>query len=151
MKPRFGFCGLNVMHICLNYCLKGRLTDGWYHVDWIPDRVLTNFILRGRIRVGVKLVTAGAELTQAPPGFGGANDKSADAGPDSHLFGEASNGLAIRLAANSTRIASPTARLGYASRSPLMNLPPLPLSSLYPEGGVVSSLIGLVQVNFLFF
>ncbi len=134
----------HVDNIYFIFSLQGRLTDGWYHVDWIPDRVLTRLIQRGRIRVGTKLVTAGAELTQAPSGFAG---KPTTEGEDAHLYGDSSNGLALRLNANSTRIAPANARLGYANRPPFVSLPPVPLSSLSPEGGIVSCICVLVQVS----
>lgn len=125
--------------------LKGRLTDGWYHVDWVPDPLLTRIIERGQIRVGSKLATAGAELVQAPSGFGGDKGEKLR-GEDAYLFGEFSNGLALRLNGNSTVRAPPNARLGFASRQPMAHLPPTPLSSISPDGGAVSSVCVLIQV-----
>uniref|UniRef100_A0A5K3FA68 BRCA-2_OB1 domain-containing protein n=1 Tax=Mesocestoides corti TaxID=53468 RepID=A0A5K3FA68_MESCO len=127
---------------------RGRLTDGWYHVDWVPDRLLTGLIQSGRIRVGTKLVTAGAELVQAPSGFGGDVAAATTSDADAHLFGESSSGLALRLHGNSTRPAPPNARLGYASHPPMAHLPPLPLSSLSTDGGFISCVCVLIQRRF---
>ncbi|BHF60445.1 Breast cancer 2, early onset [Sparganum proliferum] len=133
-----------------NSAYRGRLTDGWYHIDWLPDKALAQLISRGRIRVGTKLVCAGAEAVQRPPELepqNGDNMNVKDA--DSHLFGTSSD-LVLRLSANSTRIAHPTARLGYASLSMnhITSLRPTPLSSLYADGGPVSSILVLVQRRF---
>ncbi|VDN09150.1 unnamed protein product [Dibothriocephalus latus] len=133
-----------------NAMYRGRLTDGWYHMDWLPDKVLAQLISRGKIRVGTKLVCAGAEAVQRPVGFDPPEGATAevDKDADSHLFGP-SSGLVLRLGANSTRIAHPTARLGYASSSGHMtSLCPIPLSSLYADGGPVSSILVLVQRRF---
>ncbi|KAL5112550.1 N-alpha-acetyltransferase 15 NatA auxiliary subunit [Taenia crassiceps] len=133
---------------------QGRLTDGWYHVDWIPDSLLARVIKRGQIKVGTKLVTAGAELVQTPSGFGGSrknsNDGCDDQGKDedTHLFGSTSNGLSLRLNGNSTRLAPPNARLGFATHSPIAHLPPIPLSTISPDGGLVSCICVLVQRRF---
>lgn len=141
---------------CSNiFRFKGRLTDGWYHVDWAPDCMLTRVIERGQIKVGTKLVTAGAELIQTPSGFGGScnngndgcDDRSND--EDTHLFGNTSNGLSLRLNGNSTRLAPPNARLGFASHSPIDHLPPIPLSTISPDGGLVSCICVLIQVSFI--
>ncbi|VUZ51152.1 unnamed protein product, partial [Hymenolepis diminuta] len=127
-----------------NHQYRGRLTDGWYHVDWVPDPLLTRIIERGQIRVGSKLATAGAELVQAPSGFCGDKGEKLR-GEDAHLFGEFSNGLALRLNGNSTVRAPPNARLGFAGRQPMAHLPPTPLSSISPDGGAVSSVCVLIQ------
>lgn len=109
--------------------------------------MLTRLIERGRIRVGTKLVTAGAELVQSPSGFGGGVESAE--GEDAHLFGDSSIGLALRLNGNSTIPAPPNARLGFASRHPLAHLPPTPLFSISPNGGTVSSICVLIQVRIL--
>ncbi|EUB57235.1 NMDA receptor-regulated protein [Echinococcus granulosus] len=137
-----------------NHRYRGRLTDGWYHIDWIPDCMLTRVIERGRIRVGTKLVTAGAELIQTPSGFDGSLNSSSDScddrskGEDAHLFGNTSNGLSLRLNGNSTRPASPNARLGFVSHPPIAHLPPIPLSTISSEGGLVSCICVLIQRRF---
>ncbi|KAM7540143.1 hypothetical protein Aperf_G00000030344 [Anoplocephala perfoliata] len=125
---------------------RGRLTDGWYHIDWVPDPMLTRLIELGRIRVGTKMVTAGAELIQAPSGFGGGVESAK--GENAHLFGDSSIGLALRLSGNSTVPAPPNARLGFANRQPMAHLPPTPLFSISPDGGTVSSICVLIQRRF---
>ncbi|VDO10343.1 unnamed protein product [Rodentolepis nana] len=130
-----------------NHQYRGRLTDGWYHIDWVPDPLLTRLIERGRIRVGTKLATAGAEFIQAPSGFGGDKGKECK-GEDAHLYGQFSNGLALRLNGNSTVPAPFNARLGFASHQPMANLPPIPLSSITSDGGAVSSVCVLIQRRF---
>lgn len=118
-------------------------------MDWVPDPPLTRLIERGHIRVGMKLITAGADLIQAPSGFGG--DKEAKGkGEDAHLFGDTSNGLALRLNGNSTVPASPNARLGFACRQPMAHLPPIPLSGITSDGGGVSCVCVLIQVRVYF-
>ncbi|VDK41883.1 unnamed protein product [Taenia asiatica] len=137
-----------------NHRYRGRLTDGWYHVDWVPDCMLSRVIERGQIKVGTKLVTAGAELIQTPSGFGdsrnngndGCDNRSKD--EDTRLFGNTSNGLSMRLNGNSTRLAPPNARLGFASHSPIAHLPPIPLSTISPDGGLVSCICVLIQRRF---
>ena len=127
------------------HSFKGRLTDGWYHIGWVPDGMLTRLIECGRIKVGMKLVTAGAELIQDPSGCSGTGN--ANDGEDAHLFGEGSSGLSLRLSGNSTRSAPPSARLGFASHPPITHLPPVPLSSIFADGGHVSSICVLIQVG----
>ncbi|KAL5960859.1 hypothetical protein TSMEX_011391 [Taenia solium] len=137
-----------------NHRYRGRLTDGWYHVDWVPDCMLSRVIERGQIKVGTKLVTAGAELIQTPSGFGdsrnngndGCDNRSKD--EDTRLFSNASNGLSLRLNGNSTTLAPPNARLGFASHSPIAHLPPIPLSTISPDGGLVSCICVLIQRRF---
>uniref|UniRef100_A0A0V0J7G0 BRCA2 OB1 domain-containing protein n=2 Tax=Schistocephalus solidus TaxID=70667 RepID=A0A0V0J7G0_SCHSO len=134
-----------------NSMYRGRLTDGWYHMDWLPDKALAQLISSGRIRVGTKLVCAGAEAVQRPAGLDPQDSGNTDVQKDvdSHLFG-ASSGLILRLGANSTRMAHPTARLGYVPTSPnhITSLCPIPLSSLHADGGPVSSILVLVQRRF---
>nr|CDS33775.1 Loss of heterozygosity 11 chromosomal region 2 [Hymenolepis microstoma] len=130
-----------------NHQYRGRLTDGWYHIDWVPDPLLSRLVERGRIRVGTKLATAGAEFIQAPSGFGGDKGKEYK-GEDAHLYGQFSNGLALRLNGNSTVPAPRNARLGFASHQPIANLPSTPLSSISPDGGAVSSVCVLIQKRF---
>ncbi|CDS40580.1 breast cancer type 2 susceptibility protein [Echinococcus multilocularis] len=137
-----------------NHRYRGRLTDGWYHIDWVPDCMLTRVIERGRIKVGTKLVTAGAELIQTPSGFDGSLNSSGDScdnrnkGEDAHLFDNTSNGLSLRLNGNSTRPASANARLGFVSHPPIAHLPPIPLSTISSEGGIVSCICVLIQRRF---
>lgn len=108
--------------------------------------MLTRLIKCGRIKVGAKLVTAGAELIHMSSGASGSERFNHD--EDDHLFGETLNGLALRLSGNSTRPAPPNARLGFSSHPPMAYLPPVPLCSIFADGGLVSSICVLIQVDF---
>ncbi|KAH8871911.1 Protein BREAST CANCER SUSCEPTIBILITY 2 like [Schistosoma japonicum] len=83
---------------------KACLTDGWYQISWHPDPMLTTLITSAKIRVGSKLVTAGAELVVTNPSSSSTNSRrkrkcsSGDAQMDQfgHLYGE--DGAAIGVA-----------------------------------------------------
>lgn len=98
-------------------CLE--LTDGWYSLPAVVDRPLRHMIRTGKIAVGTKLITYGAELV-------------GDTAPVHPL--EAPGTLALKLSTNSTRRARWYARLGYhCSPRPF----PVSLSSVLPNGGLV--------------
>ncbi len=96
-----------------------ELTDGWYSLPAVVDQPLRHMIRTGKIAVGTKLITYGAELV---------GDKA-----PSHPL-EAPTTLTLKLSTNSTRRARWYARLGY-QRSPRPF--PVSLSSVLPDGGLV--------------
>ena len=96
-----------------------ELSDGWYSLPAILDRPLRYMLKAGKITVGSKLITYGAELVGST-------------GPCHPL--EAPASLALKLSANSTRRARWFAPLGY------QRLPHpfrLPLASIFADGGLV--------------
>lgn len=96
-----------------------EVTDGWYSVPAVLDMPLKRMVKCGRISLGTKLITYGSELI-------GRCDPS-------HPL-EASPLMALRLHANSTRRARWFSKLGY-QRVP--HPFPVPLSSIFPDGGLV--------------
>ncbi|KAJ8368506.1 hypothetical protein SKAU_G00085340 [Synaphobranchus kaupii] len=97
------------------------VTDGWYTIKALLDAPLTAMLLKGRLAVGGKVVTHGAELVG-----------SQDACPPL----EAPESLMLKISANSTRPARWDAKLGFhCDPRPFR----LPLSSLYSNGGLVGS------------
>lgn len=96
-----------------------EVTDGWYSLPAILDPPLKYMVRCGRIKVGTKIMTSGAEL----------------AGPHDACHPlDIPSGLCLRLSTNSTRRARWFTRLGY---QPFPHPFSLPLSSLFPDGGVV--------------
>ena len=96
-----------------------EVTDGWYSLPAVLDPPLRYMLQSGRVAIGTKLMTYGAELV-------GSTDPC-------HPL-EAPPSLSLRLSANSTRRARWYTRLGY---QPSPRPFPLPLSSLFPDGGRV--------------
>lgn len=94
MEPQFGL----------------ELTDGWYSIEASPDRKLSDFIEKGIIRVGTKLLTSNAVLVGAEEGVDPL-DPSFDAS-------KTGSGVYLRITANGTRLARWTAKLGFVSFSP---------------------------------
>ena len=102
-----------------------ELSDGWYSLPAILDRPLRYMLKAGKITVGSKVITYGAELVGST-------------GPCHPL--EAPASLALKLSANSTRRARWFAPLGY------QRLPrsfPVPLESIFADGGLVGC-VGVV-------
>ena len=96
-----------------------EVTDGWYSLPALLDPPLRYMVRSGRISVGTKIMTSGAELV-------GPRDPC-------HPLDVPSD-LCLGLSANSTRRARWFTGLGYQlSPHPFC----LPLSSLFPDGGVV--------------
>ena len=96
-----------------------EVTDGWYSMPAVLDTPLKRMVKCGKISLGTKLITYGSEIL-------GAND------PTPPL--EAPASLALKLHGNSTRRARWFSRLGY------QRLPhpfPVPLTSVFPDGGLV--------------
>lgn len=103
-----------------------ELTDGWYGIRAELDDPLSKLASTGRIFIGLKILTSGAELV-------GSSEACAPL--------EAPPGMALKLSYNSTRRARWDTRLGYF-------VVPRPfrvsLSSLHPKGGLVGRVDCLV-------
>ncbi|NXU50567.1 BRCA2 protein, partial [Turnix velox] len=104
-----------------------EVTDGWYGIRALLDPPLKAFLHRGRLTVGQKIIVHGAEL------IGSENGCPPLEAPDS---------LMLKISANSTRCARWDAKLGF-HRDPRPF--PLPLSSLYSEGGAVGCIDVVIQ------
>ncbi|XP_072119031.1 breast cancer type 2 susceptibility protein isoform X1 [Mobula birostris] len=96
-----------------------EVTDGWYGIKALLDSPLTTLLQKRRLVIGQKIIVHGAELI-------GSQD------PCSPL--EAPESLMLKISANSTRPARWYAKLGFhCDPRPF----PLPLSSLFCEGGMI--------------
>uniref|UniRef100_A0A8C2F3Y6 BRCA2 DNA repair associated n=1 Tax=Cyprinus carpio TaxID=7962 RepID=A0A8C2F3Y6_CYPCA len=95
------------------------LTDGWYSIKALLDPPLSAMLNKGRLRIGDKIVSSGAELVG-----------SQEACPPL----EAPESLMLKISANSTRRARWDTKLGYHRDPRPISLP---LSSLFTAGGVV--------------
>nr|XP_047904033.1 breast cancer type 2 susceptibility protein [Anser cygnoides] len=104
-----------------------EVTDGWYGIRALLDPPIKAFLRRRRLRVGQKIIVHGAELV------GAQNGCTPLEAPDS---------LMLKISANSTRCARWHAKLGF-HRDPRPF--PLPLSSLYSEGGAVGCIDVVIQ------
>ncbi|NXF87818.1 BRCA2 protein, partial [Eubucco bourcierii] len=104
-----------------------EVTDGWYGIRALLDPPLRAFLHRRRLTVGQKIIVHGAELV------GPQNGCTPLEAPDS---------LMLKISANSTRCARWDAKLGF-HRDPRPF--PLPLSSLYSEGGAVGCIDVVIQ------
>ncbi|NXH15784.1 BRCA2 protein, partial [Bucco capensis] len=104
-----------------------EVTDGWYGIRALLDPPLKAFLHRRRLTIGQKIIAHGAELVGSPNGC-------------SPL--EAPDSLMLKISANSTRCARWDAKLGF-HRDPRPF--PLPLSSLYSEGGAVGCVDVVIQ------
>ncbi|NXU08275.1 BRCA2 protein, partial [Pardalotus punctatus] len=104
-----------------------EVTDGWYGIRALLDPPLKAFLDRRRLTVGQKIIVHGAELV------GPQNGCTPLEAPDS---------LMLKISANSTRCARWHAKLGF-HRDPRPF--PLPLSSLYSEGGSVGCIDVVIQ------
>nr|AAC23702.1 BRCA2 [Mus musculus] len=104
-----------------------ELTDGWYPVRAQLDPPLMALVKSGKLTVGQKIITQGAELVGSP---------------DACAPLEAPDSLRLKISANSTRPARWHSRLGFF-RDPRPF--PLPLSSLFSDGGNVGCVDIIVQ------
>ncbi|NXT57894.1 BRCA2 protein, partial [Pluvianellus socialis] len=107
-----------------------EVTDGWYGIRALLDPPLKAFLHRRRLTVGQKIIVHGAELV------GSQNGCTPLEAPDS---------LMLKISANSTRCARWHAKLGF-HRDPRPF--PLPLSSLYSEGGAVGCIDVVIQRSY---
>ncbi|XP_059321939.1 breast cancer type 2 susceptibility protein [Ammospiza nelsoni] len=104
-----------------------EVTDGWYGIRALLDPPLKAFLDRRRLTVGQKIIVHGAELV------GPQNGCPPLEAPDS---------LMLKISANSTRRVRWHTKLGF-HRDPRPF--PVPLSSLYSEGGAVGCIDVVVQ------
>ncbi|XP_073899688.1 breast cancer type 2 susceptibility protein isoform X4 [Castor canadensis] len=104
-----------------------ELTDGWYAVKALLDPPLLALLKSGRLTVGKKIIMHGAELVGSP-------------GPCAPL--EAPDSLMLKISANSTRPACWYTKLGFF---PDPRPFPLPLSSLFSDGGNIGCSDIIVQ------
>ncbi|NWR01437.1 BRCA2 protein, partial [Paradoxornis webbianus] len=104
-----------------------EVTDGWYGIRALLDPPLKAFLDRRRLTVGQKIIVHGAELV----------------GPQSGCTPlEAPDSVMLKISANSTRRVRWHTKLGF-HRDPRPF--PLPLSSLYSEGGAVGCVDVVIQ------
>ncbi|XP_014164675.2 breast cancer type 2 susceptibility protein isoform X2 [Geospiza fortis] len=104
-----------------------EVTDGWYGIRALLDPPLKAFLDRRRLTVGQKIIVHGAELV------GPQNGCTPLEAPDS---------LMLKISANSTRRVRWHTKLGF-HRDPRPF--PVPLASLYSEGGAVGCIDVVIQ------
>ncbi|NXE59076.1 BRCA2 protein, partial [Calcarius ornatus] len=104
-----------------------EVTDGWYGIRALLDPPLKAFLDRRRLTVGQKIIVHGAELV------GPQNGCTPLEAPDS---------LMLKISANSTRRVRWHTKLGF-HRDPRPF--PVPLSSLFSEGGAVGCIDVVIQ------
>ncbi|XP_032006409.1 breast cancer type 2 susceptibility protein isoform X1 [Hylobates moloch] len=104
-----------------------ELTDGWYAVKAQLDPPLLAVLKNGRLTVGQKIILHGAELVGSP---------------DACTPLEAPESLMLKISANSTRPARWYTKLGFF---PDPRPFPLPLSSLFSDGGNVGCVDVIIQ------
>ena len=85
--------------------LRLELTDGWYSIQAVLDSHLQSFIEQDKIKVGTKLLVAGAELAGSEDGV--------DPLDASYQPSRSSCPVALKLVANATRRAKWDSRLGF--------------------------------------
>ncbi|XP_026734692.1 breast cancer type 2 susceptibility protein homolog [Trichoplusia ni] len=105
--------------------LELLLTDGWYCIMSTPDKMLAQLVCDGKITVGTKIVTNGAELVNCEQGVSPWEDTSA---------------VRLKIFGNSTRRARWDARLGYHGNGAILSQ----LSAVKLDGGKVSKLMVFV-------
>ncbi|XP_074072182.1 breast cancer type 2 susceptibility protein isoform X2 [Macrotis lagotis] len=104
-----------------------EVTDGWYAIKALLDTPLLTLLQRSKLTVGQKIITHGAELI-------GSQEACTPL--------EAPASLMLKLSANSTRPACWYAKLGFFSDPRPF---PLPLSTLFGEGGNVGCVDVVIQ------
>ncbi|XP_067569562.1 breast cancer type 2 susceptibility protein isoform X3 [Pseudorca crassidens] len=104
-----------------------ELTDGWYAIKAQVDPPLLALLKNSRLTVGQKIIIHGAELVGSP---------------DACTPLEAPESLMLKISANSTRPACWYAKLGFFSNPRPF---PLPLSSLFSDGGNVGCVDIIIQ------
>ncbi|KAJ8706382.1 hypothetical protein PYW08_011008 [Mythimna loreyi] len=112
--------GVSVTSATTTNNLELLLTDGWYCIKATTDKMLAQLVCQGKIVVGSKIVTNGAELVNCEQGVSPWEDTSS---------------IRLKLSGNSTRRARWDARLGYHGAAILCQL-----SSVRLDGGKVSQL-----------
>ncbi|XP_060808938.1 breast cancer type 2 susceptibility protein homolog [Amyelois transitella] len=101
------------------------LTDGWYNIRTCIDKMLVKYVNNGKIKIGTKLVTNGAELVNCEQGVAPWEDISS---------------VRLKIPGNSTRRARWDARLGYHANAAILSH----LTAVTPDGGKISKLRVLV-------
>ncbi|XP_075865632.1 breast cancer type 2 susceptibility protein [Microcebus murinus] len=104
-----------------------ELTDGWYAVKALLDPPLSALLKNGRLTVGQKIIIHGAELVGSP---------------EACTPLEAPESLMLKISANSTRPTCWYTKLGFF---PDPRPFPLPLSSLFSDGGNVGCADVIIQ------
>ena len=89
--------------------LRLELTDGWYSVQAVLDSHLQSFVEKEKIKIGTKLLVAGAELAGSEDGI--------DPLDVSYQPSRSSCPVALKLVANATRRAKWDARLGFVRQT----------------------------------
>ncbi|QRV80418.1 DNA recombinational repair protein BRCA2 [Ceratobasidium sp. AG-Ba] len=97
-----------------------ELTDGWYKIRALPDKVLSRAVRRGKLVVGRKIAVAGARL---------------EGGNEGKEVLKAYYSSALKIGGNSTSLAPWDARLGFQPRPFIASL-----RSLTPDGGSIALL-----------
>ncbi|XP_041971185.1 breast cancer type 2 susceptibility protein-like isoform X2 [Aricia agestis] len=97
------------------------LTDGWYCVKATLDKLLTKLVCEGKITIGMKLITHGAELLHCEQGVAPWEDTSS---------------VRLKISGNSTRRAHWAAKLGFHGNGAILSY----LTTVKPEGGKISQL-----------
>ncbi|XP_052749159.1 breast cancer type 2 susceptibility protein homolog [Galleria mellonella] len=115
--------GKNKSEVCTNTELL--LSDGWYCIRACVDKILIKYLRNGKIKIGTKLMTYGAELLNCEQGVAPWEDTSA---------------VRLKIYGNSTRRARWDARLGYHGNGAILSR----LSTVAPDGGKVGRIRVLV-------
>ncbi|XP_053621865.1 uncharacterized protein PF3D7_1120600 [Plodia interpunctella] len=97
------------------------LTDGWYSIRACLDKMLVKYVNDGKIRIGTKIITNGAELMNCEQGVAPWEDTSL---------------VRLKIFGNSTRRARWDSRLGYHGDGAILSH----LSDVKPDGGKVAKL-----------
>ncbi|KAM3955411.1 LOW QUALITY PROTEIN: uncharacterized protein ACR2FA_010681 [Aphomia sociella] len=116
---------INIENSDANTKIELLLSDGWYCVKACIDKMLAKYVGSGKIKIGTKLITNGAELLNCPQGIAPWEDTST---------------VRLKIYGNSTRRARWDARLGYHSNGAILSH----LSSVAPDGGKVGRIRVLV-------
>ncbi|GBP30962.1 Breast cancer type 2 susceptibility protein homolog [Eumeta japonica] len=98
-----------------------ELTDGWYTIKATIDDLLKRMVSVGRIRIGTKIITQGAELVNCDQGVAPWEDTT---------------NVRLKIYGNSTRRVRWNTRLGFHGNSAIL----VPLSSVKLGGGKVSKI-----------
>jgi len=106
-----------------DHIVKLEVTDGWYSVPAILDEALSSFVHSGRITIGSKIVTCGAILLGCEEGI--------DPLDDSYCSYSKRCPVALKLTANSTRLAKWNAKLGFVVQNNIIVVASLSLRN-YP-------------------
>uniref|UniRef100_A0A0C9QNW4 Brca2 protein n=1 Tax=Fopius arisanus TaxID=64838 RepID=A0A0C9QNW4_9HYME len=104
-----------------------ELTDGWYSVTVALDPAMMNYVLQGKIKEGVKLMTYGSQLMGVDEGC--------------HPL-EAPGHIRLKIHTNSTRRVKWYTKLGLQKYSGPMEIS---LRHIHPNGGLIGKVSGVVS------